>query len=141
MGAIMSFLMGILGIGFIRATSGVNSLLGNAGGFFMDGNPFGSIGSLGTIFAVVFTIICFASAVYNLINAVSKNRLSDFDITSHQEEADPLNNYFGEKNESADKGSKSKGDMDDDGFKYCPSCGSKMSKEYEFCPSCGEKQP
>ena len=104
MAAIASFFMGILGIGFIAATSGQEAQLSYIDGFFMDQNPFGNIGTLGTVFAVVFTLLCFISAGYNVINAFGKNRFSAFDITTGTEEPDPLNARFGQEKEgTADK--------------------------------------
>jgi hypothetical protein len=43
------------------------------------------------LFGVLFVIIGIVSVAYNARNATAKNRFSDFDITSPQEESDPLN--------------------------------------------------
>ena len=47
------------------------------------------------IFGVLWTGLAISSAVYNLKNAVGKNRHSDYDITDASEEPDPLNERFG----------------------------------------------
>lgn len=143
MAAIASFFMGILGIGFIAATSGQEAQLSYIDGFFMDQNPFGNIGTLGTVFAVVFTLLCFISAGYNVINAFGKNRFSAFDITTGTEEPDPLNARFGQEKEgTADKEEKNTlQEAQEQGEKYCPTCGSKMPMAYGFCPNCGQGQP
>jgi hypothetical protein len=57
----------------------------------MTGNAPGPIRFFFPLFGVAFVVIGIAGVVYNLYNASNPNRLSEFDITSGEEEPDPLN--------------------------------------------------
>ena len=48
-------------------------------------------GGLFAIFGVVFVIVAIVNTVYNFKNATGKNRYSTFDVTTDEEEPDPLN--------------------------------------------------
>ncbi len=116
-----SFLSGIIGIGV--ALFGVFwTIMAIAGGaWFMA--PFG----------LIFTGIAVVRAVYDLKNAKSKNRYSEYDVTDGEEEPDPLNEMFGEREErNAPSQTQSN---------YCPYCGQRVEAEYEFCNVCGKKLP
>ncbi len=116
-----SFLSGIIGIGV--ALFGVFwTIMAIAGGaWFMA--PFG----------LIFTGIAVVRAVYDFKNAKSKNRYSEYDVTDGEEEPDPLNEMFGEREErNAPSQTESK---------YCPYCGQRVEAEYEFCNVCGKKLP
>ena len=116
-----SFLSGIIGIGI--ALFGVFwTILAVAGGaWFMA--PFG----------LIFTGIAVVRAVYDLKNAKSKNRYSEYDVTDGEEEPDPLNEMFGEREE---RNAPSQTESN-----YCPYCGQRVEAEYEFCNVCGKKLP
>ena len=57
--------------------------------------PFPLVGTVFPLFGVLFIIIGIANVAYNLRNTTAKNRFSNFDITTDQEEPDPLNQRFG----------------------------------------------
>ena len=88
-------------------------------------------GGLFALFGVVFVGFAITMVVYNFKNATSKNRYSAFDITSGEEEPDPLNEKYGEI----------KSDASDIDSSFCPYCGNPVEDEYEYCNRCGKKIP
>ncbi len=88
-------------------------------------------GGLFALFGVVFVGFAITMVVYNFKNATSKNRYSAFDITSGEEEPDPLNEKYGEI----------KSDASDTDSSFCPYCGNPVEDEYEYCNRCGKKIP
>ena len=116
-----SFLSGIIGIGV--ALFGVFwTILAIAGGaWFMA--PFG----------LIFTGIAVVRAMYAFKNATGKNRYSEYDVTDGEEEPDPLNEMFGEREE--------RNVPSQTESRYCPYCGQRVEAEYEFCNVCGKKLP
>ncbi|MEM9280526.1 MAG: SHOCT domain-containing protein [Verrucomicrobiota bacterium] len=67
-------------------------------------SPFPGVGVIFSLFGVVFVIMAIVGVIYNARNATSRNRFSSFDITSSEEEPDPLNERFGSQ-QAADSGS------------------------------------
>ena len=63
------------------------------------------VGTVFPLFGVVFVIIGIASAVYNFANATGTKRFSALDVTTGEEEPDPLNEYFGAQGSAATGGS------------------------------------
>lgn len=59
------------------------------------GSPFPLVGVVLPLFGVAFVCVGIGRLVYDLKNAVSKNRMSVLDITEDGEEPDPLNERFG----------------------------------------------
>jgi hypothetical protein len=57
--------------------------------------PFPLVGIIFPAFGVIFVIGAIVQFFYNLNNATAQNRFSEYDITSHTEEPDPLNQRFG----------------------------------------------
>ena len=86
------------------------------------------------LFGVLWTGVAIAITVYNFKNATGKNRYSSFDITDAGEEPDPLNERFGEVQETT----QAKSDVDN---KFCPYCGSPVKDDFDFCNHCGKKLP
>ena len=54
-------------------------------------------------------------------------------MTDGEEEPDPLNEMFGEREE---RNAPSQTESN-----YCPYCGQRVEAEYEFCNVCGKKLP
>ncbi len=91
-------------------------------------------GGLFAIFGVLWTGIAIATTVYNFKNATGKNRYSAYDITDSHEEPDPLNQRFGNAQDTSPK-------RDDSDNKFCPYCGAAVERDFEFCNNCGKKLP
>ncbi len=87
------------------------------------------------IFGIIFILLGIANAVYNYKNATGKNRYSTFDITSDDEETDPLNEMFGNSNYNNIKTSNNNDNTDSN---FCPYCGTKADDDYKFCRKCGK---
>ena len=76
-----------------------------------------------TAFGVAFVLMAAGSVIYHLYNATSRNRFSHWDITTHEEERDPLTPPAAPA-------------------RHCPHCGSSgMTPQFQFCPSCGKPLP
>ncbi len=86
-------------------------------------------GGLFAIFGVVFVIVAIVNTVYNFKNATGKNRYSTFDVTTDEEEPDPLNERYG-VNRPYEA---------DTAFRYCPYCGNRVENDHEYCSRCGKK--
>jgi len=112
------------------------------------------------LFGVLFTILAIAGVFYNYKNAISRDRMSLFDITDNDEERDPFHEYVINKADSRNNDMESNRnyrDMDHEDTRYrdmeykdirdeteereianyCPYCGKKVKKDYMFCPKCG----
>lgn len=79
-------------------------------------------------FGVIFTMLAWSSAVYNLINATNQQRFAEYDFVAGQDEPDPLQQKFG-PSVSAAKSSPGK---------FCTACGKPLEAEFRFCPQCGK---
>jgi len=100
------------------------------------------------LFGIVFIGISIFSAVYNLKNATSENRMSVFDITEN--EPDPLNLKYGRApqehyNNTEHRGNQPSADKTEQNLifngdiNFCPSCGHNVANTtYSYCPSCGQ---
>ena len=84
-------------------------------------------------FGLIFTGIAVVRAMYAFKNATGKNRYSEYDVTDGEEEPDPLNEMFGEREE--------RNVPSQTESRYCPYCGQRVEAEYEFCNVCGKKLP
>lgn len=93
----------------------------------MDGFGFAAIFPL---FGVLFIISGIVTAVYQFKNATQKNRFSAFDVTTGTEEADPLNQRFGNAVQTLVEGGR-----------FCPYCGKQVAEDYKFCQNCGKELP
>lgn len=119
MGGIMSICMGLFGVLWTVVVAG------SGGGIF-------------ALFGVIFIIIAVVQAIYNFTNAASENRFSEYDITDHGEEIDPLNEKFG--NVSNTTGTQNSS-ASAEGSRFCPYCGAKAESGYAYCNKCGKKLP
>lgn len=77
------------------------------------------------LFGVVFILLAVGGAVYNLYNAGARNRMSIVDITSGEEESDPI----------ADALSLAPRRFPGE---FCPFCGEKVNADHNYCPKCGK---
>ncbi len=59
--------------------------------------PFPLVHVIFPLFGVIFVLMGIASVIYNLNNATRRDRMSVVDITTDQEEPDPLNQVLGSK--------------------------------------------
>jgi len=105
------------------------------------------------LFGILFIVMAIAGSIYNFSNATRKNRFSTFDITSGEEESDPLTKAFGHEKKDYRKGStyrrreesspvepappSSESPRQYEG-NYCPFCGEEVKPEFDFCPQCGK---
>jgi hypothetical protein len=80
-------------------------------------------------------IIVLATAFIGFYNATSRKRISQFDITTKDEESDPMDCLV--------SGSTNSGSADADMTekRFCPFCGMEHDREFRFCPKCGKAQP
>jgi hypothetical protein len=86
-------------------------------------------------FGVIFIVLGIVQAFYNYKNATGSNRFSTFDITSDDEETDPLNELFGKSKYHDIKISDK---IESDASNFCPYCGTKTDDDFKFCRKCGK---
>ena len=86
------------------------------------------------LFGVFFILLAVVGAIYNFANATRRNRFSAFDVTSHHEEPDPLNQRFGNPNPPAAAASPARKYPG----RFCPFCGQAVTDESNYCPHCGK---
>ena len=80
------------------------------------------------LFGVVFVLVAVAGGIYNLFNAISPNRASQYDIVRTSTEPDP---FMPAPTPTSAPGYPVAGG-------YCPFCGKPLSPEFQFCPKCGK---
>lgn len=112
MGGAASVLIGVVGIAWTIAAGEMG-----APGFFR-------------LFGIVFVLLAVGNGIYELRNAVAKNRHSEFDITDENEEPDPLNQRFG----AAQPGERPSRERE---ARFCSQCGARLPEDAKFCPGCG----
>lgn len=91
--------------------------------------PFPFVGIVFPAFGVIFTLLAWGSAVYNLVNATSQQRFAEYDFVAGGEEPDPLQAKFG----SASPATRSQPE------KFCTSCAAPLQPAFRYCPQCGTK--
>lgn len=119
MGGVMSIAAAIFGVLWMIAAASMG------GGFF-------------ALFGLVFIFIAIVQAAYHFKNATGENRYSAFDITDGNEEPDPLNQYFGQKEPDSWEDTAPSAQS---GSAFCPYCGTPVEGDFAFCNKCGKKLP
>ena len=79
---------------------------------------------------IAIIIMTIVNTIYHSKNAFGKKRYSVYDITEDQEEVDPLQERFGQKQEEP---------QTNHGYGYCPYCGESLENDYLYCPKCGKR--
>ena len=103
------------------------------------------------LFGAFFVLIGIGSAIASGVNAFGKNRFSQFDITTDDEESDPFVASLGTKLRSGSEislsdvdGSESRSEKPEHGQglrfegNFCPYCGTKTGEDFNFCAKCGK---
>lgn len=95
------------------------------------------------LFGVCFIGLAIFQAAYNIRNATSENRYSEFDIVDSREEEDPWNRRFGAQRDTQESPTQPEQTppQEDGAFRFCPYCGQPLSGDFRFCPHCGKELP
>ncbi|MDX9973289.1 MAG: zinc ribbon domain-containing protein [FCB group bacterium] len=89
------------------------------------------------LFGVVFVIAAVVRAYVNFFNATQPNRLSNLDITTGEEEPDPIAKALGHASVDREPGLDAASPRRIEGG-FCPYCGAALEQDYNFCPKCGK---
>ena len=87
------------------------------------------------LFGVVFVVMAIAGIAYNFYNATQKNRMSSFDITTGNEESDPIAKALGHSSDTKPSENSAPRKFEGD---FCPFCGTKVNADFDYCPKCGK---
>lgn len=124
MGAVGSIFVGIFGVIWTISAASMG-----APGFFV-------------LFGLFFVGMAIVQAIYHFKNATGENRMSLFDITSEQQEPDPLNQYFKGASQQGEQGraQSSVQSVHQGEVNFCPFCGSRITDQaHRFCTACGKE--
>lgn len=91
------------------------------------------------LFGVVFIVLALLGSLYNFYNTTSKNRFSEYDITSEHEESDPIASALGHERPGPRNRKPRQNDLPrkiEGGF--CPYCGTPVEPDFDYCPNCGK---
>ncbi|HEY0454786.1 MAG TPA: zinc-ribbon domain-containing protein [Verrucomicrobiae bacterium] len=86
-----------------------------------------------TYFGVMMLLFLVVAVIMGFYNSQAKNRISQYDITTPEEEKDP---FTPPANASAPPIKE-----DSATARFCPACGARVQKDFQYCPKCGAKQP
>lgn len=100
------------------------------------------------VFGAIFVGLALFGGIGSLYNATARNRFSEYDITDHGEETDPIAHVLGHDDSSSARPRRSGPERDpatsrgaaprrfEGGF--CPYCGAAVQDDFAFCPACGK---
>jgi hypothetical protein len=99
------------------------------------------------LFGVLFVAMAVVIAAYNFWAGTTKDRPSQFDLTTGDEEPDPIAKALGHGAEHTSStsptaeppqaGDAAAGPRRFEGD-FCPFCGAHVEKDFDFCPKCGK---
>lgn len=89
------------------------------------------------LFGVIVIVMAIAQAIYNYKNATGENRMSIYDITEEDEEADPIHDYIRGAQPRAENDTQDSDENDENS--YCPYCGRAIKEDFTYCPKCGRE--
>ena len=87
------------------------------------------------LFGIVFVGIAVVQGIFHFKNATGTNRMSLYDITSH--EPDPMERFVRQESmpERDDMISENVSSMN-----FCPYCGKRLGNDaFRYCPTCGKE--
>lgn len=90
-------------------------------------------------FGIVFLLVLVASAFIGFYNATSKDRMSQFEITTPREERDPFDRLAPPPPPAS--GATAPAAQAVSAKQFCPFCGTQLGEGFNFCPKCGKPQP
>ena len=82
-------------------------------------------------FGIVFVFLIVGQAIMGIYNATSKNRISQFDVTTDKEEGDPFQRLVTGQSQDKESGAST-------AQRFCPYCGEPLKGEFRYCPKCGK---
>jgi ribosomal protein L32 len=85
-------------------------------------------------FGIMFIVLGIKQAKFHKHNATQRNRYSLYDITSDNEEKDPLDRWSRDEREF-DQSRR----FDPNINEFCSNCGNKLERDHNFCPKCGKR--
>ncbi len=85
------------------------------------------------LFGVFFILAGVGNFVFNWKNTTGENRYSMYDVVDAEEESDPLNDMFGNKEKKRKSST-----LNHTENEFCPYCGKHVEEAFEFCPKCGK---
>ena len=88
-------------------------------------------------FGFVFLVALLVSVGMGFYNATSRNRISQYDITTGGEEGDPFDRLVPPPASGGDTDSATP-PRTKAAEAFCPSCGTKLDQGFNFCPKCGK---
>jgi hypothetical protein len=96
------------------------------------------------LFGVVFVFLALVGVIYNLFNATQKNRMSAFDVTSDDDEPDPIATAMGHAPDQAATRPAGHAAVDAEldtssAARFCPTCGAPLIGGEDHCPYCGTR--
>ncbi len=90
-------------------------------------------------FGLAVLVLLVVNIGMSFYNATSRNRISQYDITTNKEEGDPFDRLAPPPARAEDAGSTSARGARS-GEVFCPCCGTRLDQGFKYCPRCGKPQ-